>query len=98
MRYHFTMNPNANHKGEVGTVSNHIDAVSVLLRGVRERRKVSLEVELRSGARAEVGWAWQPYGKRKPWTHSIMAPDYIRAFHPTVKLGDTHAPLALATR
>lgn len=87
MLYHYVMPETPGHRAEVGRVSTHVEAAGLLWRANRERRPAMVSVELRNGARAEIGRSFQPEGKRKPWTWSILEPTWIRAFHPTVLLG-----------
>jgi len=86
MRYFLTLNPCKGFKADTLAVDSHVEVVLELLNAERRKRKAFVEIMLTGGSYVEVGRTIPPLRKGEPWTHSLMPPDLIRGFHPTVQL------------
>jgi len=86
VRYFITLNPCKGFKADSLAVDSHVEASLELLDAIRKKRKAFVEIMLDGGRYQEVGRTIPPHDKGKPWTHSLMPPDLIRGFYPTVQL------------
>jgi hypothetical protein len=67
-------------------VDSHVDVSVELLTAIRQKRKAFVEVMLDGGRYVEVGRTMPPHDKGKPWSHTLMPPQFIQGFYPTVQL------------